>query len=73
MCVSSLVGPVIIGLFPQEQEVMFEEHGGQPGEAPEMLSLFPLSKASPSAYSTYRMHFKSCFILSCVQYIVHYL
>jgi hypothetical protein len=66
MRVSSHVGPVIIGVFPQEQEVTFDEHGGQPGEAPQMLSLFPLSKASPNAYSTYRMHFKSCFILSCV-------
>jgi hypothetical protein len=32
--------------------------------------LFPLSKAGPGAYSTYRMHFESCFIF--ILHVMYY-
>jgi hypothetical protein len=49
--------PVITEGFPPENEVVPEELGEKPLEAPQMLTLFPLYKASPDAYSTYRMKY----------------
>jgi hypothetical protein len=45
---------VIAGSFPQEKKVIAAELGGQPREVSWMLT-FPLIKASPGAYSSYRM------------------
>jgi hypothetical protein len=55
--------PVVAGGFLQEKEAVAVELGGQPRGALQMLTL-PLSKASPSAYSTYRNEILSCFNLN---------
>jgi hypothetical protein len=49
---SSHAGTTIVGGFPQVKEVVAEELGGQPHEAPQILT-FSLSKASPGACQTH--------------------
>jgi hypothetical protein len=63
--------PVIAGGFPQEKKAIAAELGGQPREASQILA-FPLSKASPGAYSTYRMQICVLLYLSLHVLIVHY-
>jgi hypothetical protein len=67
MCISSHVGPIIVGIFPQEKEAELEKLWGQQTSSVAETNL-PLSKASPGAYSTYEMNIGSCFtyIYACV-------
>jgi hypothetical protein len=58
--------PVIVGGFPQEQEAIAVELGGQPCEALQRLT-FLLSKASPDTCSTHRnANVVPCFTFQCI-------
>jgi hypothetical protein len=57
--------------FHERRSLFWRTLGGQPREVPWILTC-SLSKAIPGAYSTYRMQFVSCFILSMYVLIVHY-
>jgi hypothetical protein len=50
---SSHVGPIVIFVFSHEKEAISEELGGQPHEAPWILT-FSLSKVSADAYNAYK-------------------
>jgi hypothetical protein len=50
---SSHVGPIVIFVFSHEKEAISEELGGQPHEAPWILT-FSLSKVSVDAYNVYK-------------------
>jgi hypothetical protein len=44
------------------KEIIAGDLGGRPHEMPHMLT-FPLSKASPGAYSTYKLNVESCLVI----------
>jgi hypothetical protein len=46
---ASHVGAVVVGGFPLVKEVVAEELGRQPRQAPLIVTFFPLSKESPGA------------------------
>jgi hypothetical protein len=57
--------PVVAGGFPREKEVIVAELGGQPHQVTWILT-FPLSKASPNAYITYRNEILSLLYFKCM-------
>jgi hypothetical protein len=65
MCITSHVGPVVRGAFPEEEKVEQEVLGGS--QAPSCEALNPvLKKGKPGAYRSYRVINMTCFTYLCM-------